>query len=70
MHQRRAQGSVIGPALMNLFMRYCFDAGMQRERLRLSCASYRSFCSAYRPCRPHCRFAVMRTENDREIESG
>jgi RNA-directed DNA polymerase len=25
------QGSVIGPALMNLFMHYCFDAWMRRE---------------------------------------
>ena len=39
-------------------------------RPHLSRASYSSFCSAWRPCRPHCRFAVARTEDDIEIESG
>ena len=34
------QGSVIGPALMNLFMHYCFDAWMQREHPRNPFARY------------------------------
>jgi RNA-directed DNA polymerase len=34
------QGSVIGPAMMNLFMHYCFDAWMQREHPRNPFARY------------------------------
>jgi group II intron reverse transcriptase/maturase len=34
------QGSVIGPAMMNLFMHYCFDAWMQREYPRNPFARY------------------------------
>lgn len=43
------QGSVIGPALMNLFMHYCFDAWMKREHPHNPFARYADDAVA------HCR---------------
>lgn len=42
------QGSVIGPALMNLFMHYCFDAWMKREHPHNPFARYADDCAPRR----------------------
>jgi group II intron reverse transcriptase/maturase len=60
------QGSVIGPALMNLFMHYCFDAWMQREHPRNPFARYCDDAVAH--CRSKSEAEALLAAIDRRLQ--
>jgi len=60
------QGSVIGPALMNLFMHYCFDAWMQREHPRNPFARYCDDAVAH--CRDKSEAEALLAAIDRRLQ--
>jgi RNA-directed DNA polymerase len=61
------QGSVIGPALMNLFMHYCFDAWMQREYPRNPFARYCDDAVAH--CRSESEARALLAAIERRLQS-
>lgn len=59
------QDSVIGPLMMNLYMHYCFDAWMQRERRRNPFARYCDDAVAH--CRSESEATALLADIDKRL---